>query len=474
MDFDPVQAMRIRDVVHHGTSRDASGTLLLFSVERARFTIDESGSGKERHASMNLEARLDRHHARREGGVPTLSVVSYPRGRHDVNAWAERHSRRLVRIAPFPFAAAVAKALLDSLEAKGGLVARAVEVIAERNGSPPAMRSFDLDGRGRPELEIFLRNALAPISDRGLATLVAAVLETNGAGVTAALDDDLGRDEVRWREILSAIVQILPSGELPVVLFEPGESRELPPDEFRAYVDELARRVEDAPPLPAFLIGPREMLEDAARGRSRAALLVREGLADSDGVDPESVAVSTGDASVEVGAINRDGVLASAAWIDRETPGAGLGERLVDIARAFEEMVESERPPLIETIQSDDGAFETAARSEAEAFLFAVLEALPDTRGVFESNGDAGFAFGSRNAEIDLLGRAPRVALEVDGWPHFRDPERYRTDRRKDVELQRRGWFVVRVLAEDVVCRLEGIVRMIRQVLSERRARGGA
>lgn len=345
MDFDPVQAMRIRDVVHHGTSRDASGTLLLFSVERARFTIDESGSGKERHASMNLEARLDRHHARREGGVPTLSVVSYPRGRHDVNAWAERHSRRLVRIAPFPFAAAVAKALLDSLEAKGGLVARAVEVIAERNGSPPAMRSFDLDGRGRPELEIFLRNALAPISDRGLATLVAAVLETNGAGVTAALDDDLGRDEVRWREILSAIVQILPSGELPVVLFEPGESRELPPDEFRAYVDELARRVEDAPPLPAFLIGPREMLEDAARGRSRAALLVREGLADSDGVDPESVAVSTGDASVEVGAINRDGVLASAAWIDRETPGAGLGERLVDIARAFEEMVESERPP---------------------------------------------------------------------------------------------------------------------------------
>ena len=37
----------------------------------------------------------------------------------------------------------------------------------------------------------------------------------------------------------------------------------------------------------------------------------------------------------------------------------------------------------------------------------------------------------------------------------------YRRDRRKDLELQKRGYLVVRVLAEDVVCRLEQVLDTI-------------
>jgi very-short-patch-repair endonuclease len=63
--------------------------------------------------------------------------------------------------------------------------------------------------------------------------------------------------------------------------------------------------------------------------------------------------------------------------------------------------------------------------------------------------------------EVDLLAADLRLAVEVDGYHHFQDEDAYRRDRRKDLDLQRRGYLVVRVLAEDVVCRLEEVLRTI-------------
>jgi len=51
--------------------------------------------------------------------------------------------------------------------------------------------------------------------------------------------------------------------------------------------------------------------------------------------------------------------------------------------------------------------------------------------------------------------------VEIDGYYHFRDPCSYRRDRRKDFELQQHGYLVVRVLAEDIVCRLEQVLDTI-------------
>lgn len=101
------------------------------------------------------------------------------------------------------------------------------------------------------------------------------------------------------------------------------------------------------------------------------------------------------------------------------------------------------------------------ARSAAERLLFDLLESHPASRGHFVLNGSLGFDFGQRPAEVDLLAAALRLAVEVDGYYHFDDPASYRRDRRKDVELQRHGYLVVRVLAEDVVMRIDDVLDFI-------------
>jgi hypothetical protein len=102
-------------------------------------------------------------------------------------------------------------------------------------------------------------------------------------------------------------------------------------------------------------------------------------------------------------------------------------------------------------------AEDDAARSAAERFLYEFLELLPATAGRFELNADAGFRFGPRAAEVDLLARDFRIAVEIDGYYHFRDAASYRRDRTKDWELQRRGFLVLRFLADDIIPRLEEV-----------------
>ena len=113
------------------------------------------------------------------------------------------------------------------------------------------------------------------------------------------------------------------------------------------------------------------------------------------------------------------------------------------------------------------------ARSAAEAFLHERLSSHPETKGVFELNGRievAGLDGATQLLEIDLLSRAFQLAIEIDGYHHFQDPERYRRDRRKDLLLQRAGFQVLRVLADDVVSRLEEILQTVVLLVRERRA----
>ncbi len=110
------------------------------------------------------------------------------------------------------------------------------------------------------------------------------------------------------------------------------------------------------------------------------------------------------------------------------------------------------------------------ARSAAERFLFERLESLPETTGLFRLNESLGFRFGSNRAvEVDLAAGSLNLVVEIDGYYHFQDPCSYRRDRRKDVELQQHGYLVVRVLAEDVVCRLEEVLDAILAAVAYRR-----
>ncbi|SDY23488.1 endonuclease domain-containing protein [Nitrosomonas sp. Nm33] len=111
------------------------------------------------------------------------------------------------------------------------------------------------------------------------------------------------------------------------------------------------------------------------------------------------------------------------------------------------------------------------ARSQAELFLFNVLELIPDTCGIFKLNTRMPFTFGNQAMEIDLYAPEERIAVEIDGYYHFQESKIWRRDRRKDLELQLQGILVLRFLAEDVVARLEEILDTIRFALQAGRKR---
>lgn len=108
------------------------------------------------------------------------------------------------------------------------------------------------------------------------------------------------------------------------------------------------------------------------------------------------------------------------------------------------------------------------ARSAAEATLYEALEATPATAGRFLLNQSLSVRFGPTAAEIDLLSRADRIAVEIDGVHHFADPDCYRRDRRKDLVLQTQGFVVVRLLAEDVMRDVRSAVNAVCQALAYR------
>jgi very-short-patch-repair endonuclease len=109
-------------------------------------------------------------------------------------------------------------------------------------------------------------------------------------------------------------------------------------------------------------------------------------------------------------------------------------------------------------------------KSEYERFLFQLLEDCDDLRGLFELNVDAGFSFGHQPIEVDLACLSLKIAIEIDGYFHFLNPESYRRDRRKDVVLQRNGYIVLRFLTADVVADIPTILDAIRAEVQCRQA----
>ena len=90
-----------------------------------------------------------------------------------------------------------------------------------------------------------------------------------------------------------------------------------------------------------------------------------------------------------------------------------------------------------------------------------LLNGNSETCGLFAPNVQPGFLFGSRPAEIDVCSQSLRIAIEVDGYFHFTDSDRYRRDRRKDFVMQQRGYLVLRFLAEDIVPEMESVLETV-------------
>jgi very-short-patch-repair endonuclease len=109
------------------------------------------------------------------------------------------------------------------------------------------------------------------------------------------------------------------------------------------------------------------------------------------------------------------------------------------------------------------------ARSRAELLLYRHLEARARTQGLFDLNCALPERFGGQPLEVDLLCQSLQLAVEVDGYHHFRDASAYRRDRSKDVLLQQLGYIVVRVLASDVEQELQYVVDTIDRAVEHHR-----
>ncbi len=171
--------------------------------------------------------------------------------------------------------------------------------------------------------------------------------------------------------------------------------------------------------------------------------------------------------SWRAGREDREAAMVSEGWLDIPDPPASGAVHAAAVA-AVTASLDGTAPPS-GTAAARGPAARLDARSAAETTLFAALEATPSTRGRFALNASLSVHFGARAAEVDLLSRLDRIAIEVDGYHHFTDVECYRRDRRKDLLLQTQGLLVVRLLAEDVMRDPRAAMSSVLQALAHRR-----
>ncbi len=297
-----------------------------------------------------------------------------------------------------------------------------------------AAAAFDGDGKG--ELAVCRR----------LLTWRAAGVSVAPWNLAGELDRLLAEREGPGFRVAAVLAALAPDEALPAVLLAPHETLSDPV----GWIDGAARLLTGwgvhAPRIPvAFVAEPQDLDRYLTTAReSHATALVREGIV-------RIVSLTEAEVRDRLGPTGAEAGLSGA--ICRLAADGASAELVEDFRRA--------------AAAADDGA-----RSEAERFLYARLESLAATAGLFVLNAELDFPFGRGKAEVDFLARSLKMVIEVDGWFHFQDRDAYRRDRRKDWELQRRGYIVLRFLAEDIVPRLEEVLDAILTAAAWRRETG--
>jgi very-short-patch-repair endonuclease len=264
-------------------------------------------------------------------------------------------------------------------------------------------------------------------------------------GLAGRIDALLGTFPHPWTRVLAALWELAPVGVQPVLVVAAGQSTYQPEVERR--IGKAARLLAELatvqPRLSLVLIVEPEALRlyQERAPESRAKALLRESV------------ISIPPATVPGVPERRE---SSLRLVDVQSKS--LWPLFLEAVRAVESLRENARPEQIDR-----------ARSTAERFLFECLQSLPETAGLFRLNTTLGFRFGPhREIEADLVADSLNLVVEIDGYHHFQDPESYRRDRRKDLEFQKHGYMVVRVLAEDVVSRLEIVLDTILAMIAFR------
>jgi len=371
----------------------------------------------------NPAAILDRHAIRRTTGIPTVSLLVGPMGAavRTFRRWVAGTGKSVIvanrdLFPEGPWIRCVAEQI--------DLPTAAVQCLAQRAARDPEEFLAEWRIKSNAEWERFW-NTLAPKEDDDLLrSLAEQAIDPNSRNAVAASLCHFGDRVIPW------IACLAPSALWPSVLFSAASVDDL--SSVSCVAVQWAMRV---PALSIAVAVPAEVWVEylATAKESRAKAILREGVLAVPFMVSTKVVNTLAEAGVTGGA---------AAAIAANGTDEALLESAVAAVRAIA------TPPITEA--EDD-----RARSAAERFLFTFLESLPETAGGFELNASLDFCFGPRPAEVDLLCRSPKIAIELDGYFHFLRPDGYRRDRLKDWELQRRGFVVLRFLAEDVIPHIE-------------------
>ncbi|WP_375757138.1 endonuclease domain-containing protein [Corallococcus exercitus] len=382
---------------------------------------------------------LDRQARRRAEGIATLSVLEGPEALGGTlwNRWAARHGQTVVEVSgEDPHAAALGWARALAATRDLGADAEALAMFSLTAANPrhtPVFRGKTAHER-RVLLDALPPPALLPEATWALCRELVIHREAVEPGalpdaVRTALQKNLATG-------LRALHALVPPGKAPVVRVPAGEAPSC-----RGL--RVAEVLSNAVPALAVACGVSSEALGAflAGGETRLKALVREGVLE--------VPVEPSEAASAVATLRK-----------LERTGATEAQRVsaAEVALA------------VLTGAGEAGA--DRARSKAEAYLRDRLEEHPGTAGLFELNARL-HPEDKRSWEVDLLCRSLRIAVEIDGYHHFQDPERFRRDRRKDLDLQREGYWVYRLLATDVLSQLEHILHTLDTLIEARRREPG-
>jgi hypothetical protein len=252
-------------------------------------------------------------------------------------------------------------------------------------------------------------------------------------------------------EALGCLAEVAGGSALPALLFMPCDRVG---QDWLAGIAQLLTELLSGFPALAAAVAVDSAIADSvltAGPQTHALAVLREGVVPVDSLDEKTLADR----------LRAAGVTGEATSAVRRLAEDGASEELVAA------LVEAARLGG----KADSPEEEDDARSAAERFLFERLETLAATAGLFALNQSLDFHHGPALAEVDLLARSLRLVIELDGsYYHLGNPVAYRRDRRKDWELQRRDYFVLRFLSEDVVPQLEEVLDTILSAVELRRA----
>ncbi|SFQ04292.1 Protein of unknown function [Nitrosomonas cryotolerans] len=385
---------------------------------------------------------LDIHSHWRNQGIPTLTTLS---GTPDANQalwcqWIKEAGRTTAIWSPTQ-SASLSISWLESLLAEPDLTHQFLQYLAEIQQCPTDRIYSGVMNKSSYELEIFQQQLTASISSHGRLLLhwFLAQIALSRKSVVGSAADLLQNIKLEDEQFLPhgilVFKEILPENILPGLLIEVIDV-DLANSALAA---KLMKTAEHLPGLPiALSIQPATLKAYFTNApESRFKSMLKNGLI---AVHPDKN--------------TRNSLSAEINHVLCKYDAPAL---LIDEAHSLAHLAAEK--------QYDDSIF----RSQAELFLFHILELVPDTRGVFKLNVKMPFSFGHQPMEIDLFAVTDQIAVEIDGYYHFQASENWRRDRRKDLILQMHNVLILRFLAEEVVSGLEEIIETIRHVLQFRR-----